>query len=156
MTETAAAPFAVTMDGPTWLSLEMHLAGITPEAALAWFTDREKVLKWWGQDVEIDPVAGGIYEVRWPAMGWTMRGEIAVLTDRLLAYSWSWDHEPDLPARAVIVRAEDRDGGSLVTFSHGPYRPGAAFLREDEDRQAHRDGWANFLPALKRVAEAPG
>lgn len=37
--------------------------------------------------------------------------------------------------------------------THGPYRPGDALPREDEDRASHHEGWANFLPVLKRVAE---
>lgn len=34
MTETATEPFAVTMDGPTWLSVEMPLEGVAPPEAL--------------------------------------------------------------------------------------------------------------------------
>ncbi len=157
MTETAVPPFVVTMDGPTWLSMEMPLEGVAPLEVLTWFTQPDKLRQWWGpQEIEIDPVPGGSYIVSWPKMGWTMRGEIATVTDTLLVYSWSWDHEPHLPARAVIVRAGDRDGGSLVTITHGPFREagqGEALLHEDADRASHREGWTNFLPELKRVAE---
>ena len=86
-------------------------------------------------------------------MGWTMRGQIANLSDTHLVYSWAWDHEPDLPARAVIVRAREQDCGSLVTITHGPFRPGEALPHEDQDRVAHLEGWSTFLPELKRVAE---
>ncbi len=116
MTETATAPFTVTMDGPTWLALETRLEGVAPAEALTWVTRPDKLRQWWGQEHEIDPVPGGAYIVRWPAMGWTMRGEIASVSeaqlDALLISSWSWDHEPDLPARTVIVRATEFDGGS--------------------------------------------
>jgi uncharacterized protein YndB with AHSA1/START domain len=158
MTETATTPFVVTMDGPTWLAMETRLEGVALAEALTWFTQPDKLRQWWGpQEIEIDPVPGGAYTVGWPQMSWTMRGEIALLNqsqlDALLVYSWSWDHEPDLPARTVIVRAEARDGGSLVTVTHGPYRQGNALPREDEDRASHREGWTTFLPELKRVVE---
>jgi len=147
-------PFAVTMNGPHWLTMETALERVSPVAALTWFTQAEKLRQWWGpQDVEIDPVPGGAYIVSWPAIGRTMRGEIANMSDTHLVYSWAWDHEPNMPARAVIVRAREQDGGSLLTITHGPFRQGEALPNEDEDRAAHLEGWSNFLPELKRVAE---
>ena len=155
MTETE--PFTVTMDGPAWLSMETRLAGVTPSGALAWFTRPGKLRQWWGpQEIEIDPVPGGAYIVSWPKMGWTMRGQITTVSDALLVYSWSWDHEPELPARAVIVHAVAQGDGARLTITHGPFRQGDTFPREDEDRTSHREGWANFLPELKRVAEGQG
>lgn len=154
MTETAERIYVVTMNGPHWLTMEIVLEGVGTTEALTWFTQPDKLRQWWGpQKIEIEPVPGGAYIVSWPAMGWTMRGEIANLSDTHLVYSWSWDHEPDLPARAVIVRAREGDGGSLVTITHGPFRPGEALPDEDQDRASHLEGWTNFLPELKRVAE---
>lgn len=156
MTEVAP-PVAVTVDGPTWLSMETYLDGLTPSEVLTWFTQPDKLRQWWGQENEIDSAPGGSYIVRWPAMGWTMRGQTALVSDTmldaLLVYSWSWDHEPELPARAVIVRAVAEGDGARLTITLGPYRQGDTFPREDEDRASHREGWANFLPKLKRVAE---
>lgn len=154
MTETAAQPYPVTMNGPHWLAIEITLEGVAPTEALTWFTQPDKLRQWWGpQEIEIEPVPGGAYVVSWPKMGWTMRGQIANMSDKHLVYSWAWDHEPDLPARAVIVRAREQDGGSLVTITPGPFRPGEALPHEDADRASHLDGWTTFLPELKRVAE---
>ncbi len=86
-------------------------------------------------------------------MGWTMRGQIATVSGTHLVNSWAWDHEPDLPARAVIVAAEEGDSGSVVRITHGPFRPGEALPDEDQDHDSHLDGWMTFLPELKRMAE---
>jgi len=43
MAETAIPPFAVTMDGPTWLVMETRLEGLAPAEALAWFTQPDKL-----------------------------------------------------------------------------------------------------------------
>ena len=154
MTETATQPYAVTMNGPRWLAMEVVLEGVAASEALTWFTQPDKLRQWWGpQEINIEPVPGGAYVVSWPTMGWTMRGEIANMSDTHLVYSWAWDHEPDLPARAVIVRAREQGDRSLVTITHGPFRPGEALPHEDADRVAHLDGWTSFLPELKRVAE---
>lgn len=154
MTETAAQPYAVTMQGPHWLSMKIILEGITPTEALTWFMQPDKLRQWWGpQDITINPVPGGAYVLGWPTMGWVMRGEIVNMSDTHLVYSWAWDHELERPARVVIIRARKQGDRSLVTITHGPFRPGEALPDEDQDRASHLDGWMTFLPELRRVAE---
>ncbi|MDQ3653531.1 MAG: SRPBCC domain-containing protein [Chloroflexota bacterium] len=99
--------------------------------------------------------------------GWDVRGALAIdglddagvalCTPDTLAYSWSWDHEPDQPARTVIVRGEPDGGGTILTLTHGPYRPSSPALPgEDEDRAGHRDGWLHFLPKLHEAIAREG
>lgn len=144
----------VIRDGPAWLTVGIDLPGIAADRVILWFTEPDKLLRWWGQEADIQPRPGGRYEVRWPSMSWTMRGEIAALSEHELIYSWHWLHEPDLPARVVIVHADAEEGGATVRVTHGPYRQSEAFPREDEDRQSHRDGWTTFLPALRAAIAA--
>ncbi len=142
----------VVIDGPTWLVVEMMLEGLTLADALCWFTEQDRLARWWGEECTIAPVPGGRYEVRWPGMNWTMRGQVLTCDETQLVYSWTWDHEPDLPARAVIVRTEPAANGTRLTISHGPYRPTSSSLtHEDEDRESHRDGWLFFLPKLRQI-----
>lgn len=146
------SPVRVVIDGPAWLVLETDLERIAPPDALRWFIEPELLAQWWGEECTIEPVPGGRYEVRWPGMNWTMRGQVLLCHDTQLIYSWTWDHEPDLPARTVIVRAEPSVDGTRLTISQGPYRPTSSSLtREDEDRESHRDGWLFFLPKLIQV-----
>lgn len=101
------SPVRVVIDGPAWLVLETDLERIAPPDALRWFIEPELLAQWWGEECTIDPVPGGHYEVRWPSMNWTMRGQVLICDDTQAVYSWSWDHEPDLPARG------NRAGGTL-------------------------------------------
>ncbi len=81
-----------------------------------------------------------------------MRGVVALCTADTLVYSWTWDHEPDQPARTVIVHAAERAGETLLSITHGPYRLDAAGLPgEIEDRHSHREGWLSFLAKLHAV-----
>lgn len=148
--------FAIIVDGPAWLEIERSFPGIAPVELLRWFVEPELLLHWWGQEATIEPRAGGRYEVSWPSMNWTKRGQIAMFNDDTLVFSWVWDHEPELPARAVIVAAGESDGGCRVTITHGPFRQGESLTHEDEDRASHLDGWSTFVPGLKRVAEGQG
>jgi hypothetical protein len=135
--------------GASWIAVRTRFDGISPADLLAWFTQAPKLNAWWGDEALIEPRPGGLYEVLWPGMNWTMRGVVALCEDDLLAYSWTWDHEPDQPARTVMIRAEPDGDDSILTITHGPYRPGAPSLPgEDADRESHREGWLFFLPRL--------
>ncbi len=137
------------MDDSAWLVVETRLSDLSPEESLTWFTDAVKLNRWWGDEALIEPRPGGMYEVHWPSMGWTMRGVVALSTADTLIYSWTWDHEPDQPARTIIVHGEPDDGETVLTITHGPYRPSSPSLPgENEDRASHRDGWLHFLPKL--------
>jgi len=139
----------IALDGPDWLVVSQPGDRIAPQDLLRWLVEPELLTRWWGQEATVDPEIGGRWEVRWPAMGWTLRGQIAELTATSLVVSWAWDHEMDLPARALIVRAEATAAGACLRIVQGPYRRGGVFPGEDDDRAGHRAGWRQFLPALR-------
>lgn len=144
----------IELDGPTWLRLSYDFAAIPPEALLRWFLEPDRLTRWWGQEARVDAEVGGDWQVRWPAMEWTLNGQIVDMSETTLVVSWTWEHEPDLPARALIVQTEPIAGGARLRLIHGPYRQGETFPREGEDRSSHRDGWAHFLPQLASAIEA--
>lgn len=105
-----ASELHVRLDGLTWLVVETILErvegveGVEPADTLRWFVEPNLLARWWGEEHAIDPAPGRRYEVSWPGMNWTMRGQILTCNHTQLVYSWTWDHEPDVPARTVIVR----------------------------------------------------
>jgi hypothetical protein len=145
----------IVMDGPDWVAVRTFVTGLNPSETLSWFTDAGKLNRWWGEEAFIEPRPGGLYEVGWPKMDWIMRGTVALCTPSTLVYSWTWDHEPDQPARSVIVNVAPAEGGTELTITHGPYRPDESRrTSEDVDREDHRDGWLHFLPGLHEAIHA--
>ena len=146
---TTAATIDVSTTSHDWLILSTRFPKISPPELMTWFTDAARLNSWWGEEALIEPRPGGIYQVHWPSMGWTMRGEVAMVTADALVYSWTWDHEPVAPARTVVIRAEAEGQDAVLTITHGPYRfiddPNSPELAE---RQGHHDGWLFFLPRL--------
>jgi len=139
----------IVSGGPTWLVVETRVPDLSPDETLRWFTEAARLNQWWGDEALIEPRPGGLFEVGWPSMGWIMRGVVALCTADTLVYSWTWDHEPGQPARTVVVHGEPAGNGTILTVTHGPYRPSSPTLPgEDEDRASHRDGWLHFLPQL--------
>jgi uncharacterized protein YndB with AHSA1/START domain len=139
----------VILDGPEWLVLQTSMEGLIAAETLTWFTDAAKLNTWWGDEALIEPRPGGLYKVSWPLMDWTMRGVVAHCTSDTLIYSWTWEHEPDQPSRSVVIHAESNGSGSVLTITHGPYRPESPVLTdEDSARHSHREGWLFFLAEL--------
>lgn len=105
-----ASDVRIRLDGPTWLVVETILKGVDSADTLRWFVEPNLLARWWGEEHIIEPAPGGRYEVSWPGMNWTMRGQVLMCNHTQLVYSWTWDHEPDLPARTVIVRCDAMTG----------------------------------------------
>lgn len=124
-----------------------RIPGVAPAAVIAAFTNPDLVRRWWGgAELRTTARLGGAYSVHFPGLGQTMSG--TVLDHRassLIAFTWHWDHLPDIDAREVWVRATAAPDGSDLDLTHRGYGTAAADLRDAED---HRAGWAHFLPGL--------
>ena len=144
----------VVIDGPEWLVMELDVPGIEAAQLLTWFTDAVKLNRWWGEEAMIEPRPGGLFLVHWPPMDLTLRGTVGLATDDSFMWSWSWDHEPDRSARAVVAQVLPDESGARLRITHGPYRADGPLAADDAaDRDSHREGWLYFLPALREAIE---
>lgn len=154
-----APPIAIEMNGPIWLKLRMPVPVHCPEDLLRWFTEPDRLAQWMGDDHAVELVPGGRYAIHWSAPNRTMEGAVIVARPTELVFSWAFVHEPETPARVVMVRAmtDDDGSGSAIVVIHGPYRGESedAALSEREERAGHLEGWRAFLPVLhERLAAA--
>ncbi len=149
-----AGNIQVAIDGPDWLVLELTIPGIDPTELLTWFTDAVRLNRWWGEEAMIEPRPGGMFLVHWPPMDLTLRGTVGLVTADTFMWSWTWDHEPERAARAVVVQSLPGDRGAILRITHGPYRADGPLAADDAaDRDSHREGWLFFLPALLAAIE---
>jgi uncharacterized protein YndB with AHSA1/START domain len=125
----------------------VDLATFSPQKAFDYFTRPELLTRWWPQEASVEPRAGGVYRMGWPAMNWELSGRYSIFEPaERLAFTWQWSHRPDLPARTVDVVFEPAGQGSRLTVTHGLYGDTDA---EQDDRQSHIDGWIHFLSKLQ-------
>jgi uncharacterized protein YndB with AHSA1/START domain len=143
-----ARTLTIVLNGPQWLSIQQEVAGVSPEELLRWFVEPSLLTQWWSQEASVEPCIGGRWELSWPAMDWVLAGQIVEISPISLVVSWVWTHQPELPARALIIRAEPAADGATLSISQGAYRQSENFSGEDEDRASHLSGWEHFLPRL--------
>lgn len=125
-----------------------------PAELFRYWVEPQLLPKWWSPEAEIVPQMGGAYHLAWQSMNWHLRGQyIAFEPGKRLAFTWKWDHEPDLPTREVDVRFEAApDGSTILTVTHGHYSDSEV---DQEDRQSHLDGWMHFLAQLHAQTPDP-
>ena len=121
----------------------------SPDAVFDAWTQPGLLQRWWAQRAELDPRPGGAYHLAFPQGGWHLRGRYtAVDPGRRLAFTWTWDHDPDLTQEVAVDLAPLADGGTALTLAHGPY----ADTDHGRDlRQSHLDGWRHFLGRLRSL-----
>jgi uncharacterized protein YndB with AHSA1/START domain len=144
----AIKPLASSQD---WLLVTAEFANLNADALYKHFTQADLLAKWWAPSAPmLDLTIGGHYHLEWQPMNWHLRGTYkAVEPGKVLAYTWKWDHEPELPMRNVcIMFQEGKHDGASLTLLHGTYGDNEA---EQQDRQSHLDGWVHFLGQLQKV-----
>jgi len=120
----------------SYVTVERTFRG-DPEAVFEWFTDPEKLIRWWPSEAVTDPVNGGSYQMYWAGPDVTLRGSYnAVDPGSRLEFTWSWDHD-DLPLRTVEIRFAKSGGDTVVTVVHE-----AGSTEEADD---YESGWTHFL-----------
>ncbi len=118
-----------------------------PATVFAFFTDPDKLIRWMGNAATLEPQPGGLYLLQEISGKATARGTFKeVVPVHRLAYSFGWDHSAEVPAGSSLVEIdlEERDGGTLVRFTHSG-------LPSEEQRVEHDKGWAHYIDRLNKV-----
>ncbi len=110
------------------------------DAVFDFLVDPDKLSRWMGQ-VAIDPTPGGSFRLD---MGdHAALGEVlAVDRPNSIAFTWGWDHVPEVPpgSTTVTISLVEEGSDTLVELRHEGLPLGPA----DE----HRGGWTNCLERL--------
>ena len=147
---TSEPEIDIVLNGPEWLVVAINNLAAAPAEIIPWFLEPEKLKLWWGDEHQILARFGGNYVITWPRIDRTLRGQIVEIGERNLMYSWTFDHEPDIPPRVVAINAIAADGGTRVEIRHGPYRRDDS---DSEERTGHLEGWSYFLPLLAKAID---
>jgi uncharacterized protein YndB with AHSA1/START domain len=140
----------VTETDATVVEQTLRIAA-SPETVWRYWTDPERMCRWWGAAAELDPRPGGACIV---AMGGgpTMRGEyVELVPHERIVFSFGWDKTegaPDIAPGSTRVEVTLRpDGDDTIMALRHTGLP-AALTAE------HNAGWAHFLPLLVTATEA--
>jgi uncharacterized protein YndB with AHSA1/START domain len=121
---------------------ELHIAA-RPEVVFPFFTDPEKMARWMGIDLKLDPVPGGVLRVDVNGGDVAVGKFVEVDPPSRVVFTWGWEGSPDLPpgSTTVEVRLTADDDGTLLSLRHHGLPPSRA--------KSHSEGWRHYLGRLQ-------
>lgn len=122
----------------------------SPELVFSYLVQPEKMLRWMGLTVEMDPKPGGIFRLD-PNGREMIRGEyLEVIPPRRIVFTWGWERGGvGVAAGSTVVEIDlvRQGSGTLLRLVHRRLPP------DEKIRTNHENGWAHHLGRLKIAAE---
>ena len=125
---------------------EIHIAA-PPEAVFAYFVDPQKMQRWMGSRVELEPRSGGQYAADINAQARARGTYLEVVPPSRVVFSFGWEGDPTIPPGSTTVEvtlAGDGEGTHVRLVHRG--------LQTPEMREQHRHGWQHYLERLSIAA----
>lgn len=131
----------------TAVHIKAAFPNMVPQQLFNYFTQPDLLTVWWPQTALTHLREGGSYTLGWPEMNWTLRGTYtAVQPPSHLAFTWNWDHQPELPTRNVTLEIFPAEDGARLNLTQTAY---ASSEIDQTDRRDHINGWLHFLKILQ-------
>jgi uncharacterized protein YndB with AHSA1/START domain len=130
----------VTAEGET-IRIERRIDA-PPSAVYRYLTESSLWSRWQGRSADLDPVAGGRFQVQMAEDQIVEGTYVAVEPDTRVVITWGWRGHPRMPPGTTTVEFQlVADGsGTIVRLTHRGIPV--------DDLPLHRQGWAMFLPRL--------
>ncbi|MEM9650632.1 MAG: SRPBCC domain-containing protein [Actinomycetota bacterium] len=112
-----------------------------------YFTDPEKMLRWMGTEVTIDPTPGGALRLDMNGSDVAVGSYVEVDRPNRLVFTWGWEGSSTVPpASSTVTITLTADGsGTVLELQHDGLPPG-----QNTD---HNSGWVHFVGRLVSVSE---
>ena len=133
----------------------------TPEEVFRAITDPEQIVKWFAPYARVDPRVGGQYDISWdPEMqgggtitAWDPPKHFAQYSERSVAYNCEGKPVETGVAQKIVIDyyiEATADGMTRLRLVQSGFGPEAAW---DDEYEATKTGWADFLKKLKEILE---
>ncbi len=133
----------------------------TPEEVFRAITDPEQIVKWFAPYARVDPRVGGKYVISWdPALQgggvisvWDPSKHFAEYSERSIAYGCEGKPVDTGATQKIAVDYYIEAIGNGITrlrLVQSGFGPEAAW---DDEYEATKTGWADFLQKLKEILE---
>ncbi len=119
-----------------------------PETVYAFFTDPEKMARWMGIEITLDPVPGGIFRVDITGQNKANGHYVELTPHSRIVFTWGWEGDAAVPPGSTTVEVSlipDGDG-TVLRLMHSD-------LPTPESRERHSEGWDHYTTRLATAAE---
>jgi uncharacterized protein YndB with AHSA1/START domain len=119
----------------------------SPDAVFEFLVDPEKMVRWMGVEVELDPTPGGIFQVDVNGSDVALGTYVEIDRPHRVVFTWGWKDTTEVPpGSSTVTFTLTSDGDTtVVELRHSGLPHGM--------NDQHSEGWGYFLPRLTLAAE---
>jgi uncharacterized protein YndB with AHSA1/START domain len=114
-----------------------------PETVFAFFTEPDKIVRWKGLVADLEPHAGGRFQVKLNDKAVATGRYVEVTPFTRVVFTWGWEGHPVVPpgTSTVEVTLEPDGEETIVRLTHRD-------IPTQQEVANHADGWDHYLARL--------
>ncbi|SFA85979.1 MULTISPECIES: SRPBCC domain-containing protein [unclassified Bacillus (in: firmicutes)] len=118
-----------------------------PETLFAFFVDPEKMVRWMGRQILLEPKIGGKYRIDVNGSDIAMGEYLEMVPNEKIVMTWGWEKSKLVPPGSSTVEFSltPKDNGTLLTLTH--------YDLPVEEIASHQQGWTHYTIRLQTLAE---
>jgi uncharacterized protein YndB with AHSA1/START domain len=118
-----------------------------PETLFSFFTDPEKLVRWMGTNVLLEPKLGGKYRIDVNGDDIAMGEYLEIVPNEKIVMTWGWEKSKLVPPGSSTIEflLTPKDNGTILQLTH--------YNLPVEEVLSHQKGWAHYFVRLQAVAE---
>jgi uncharacterized protein YndB with AHSA1/START domain len=118
-----------------------------PVTLFSFFTDPEKMMRWMGTHVLLEPEIGGKYRIDINGHYIALGEYVEIVPNEKIVMTFGWEKSKLVPpgASKLEFRFTPRDSGTVLVLTHSGLPA--------EEAATHQEGWSHYVARLQKVAE---
>lgn len=119
-----------------------------PETLFSFFMDPDKMVRWMGRHILLEPKIGGKYRIDVNGHDIAMGEYKEIVPNEKIVMTWGWEKSKLVPpgSSTVEFKLEAQDNGTLLVLTHYD-------LPTAEEIASHQQGWAHYMVRLQTLAQ---
>jgi uncharacterized protein YndB with AHSA1/START domain len=113
----------------------------------SFFTDAEKMVRWMGRHILLEPKIGGKYRIDVNGSDIAMGEYIEIVPYEKIVMTWGWEKSKLVPpgSSKVEFKLTPKNNGTTLVLTH--------YDLPVEEISSHEHGWSHYMPRIKKLAE---
>ncbi|MDN3018261.1 SRPBCC domain-containing protein [Paenibacillus sp. BSR1-1] len=118
-----------------------------PETLFSFFTDADKMVRWMGRQILLEPKIGGKYRIDVNGSDIAMGEYVEIVPYEKIVMSWGWEKSKIVPpgSSKVEFRLIPKENGTNLVLTH--------YDLPSSEIPSHQQGWSHYMPRIKDFAE---
>lgn len=118
-----------------------------PETLFPFFTDPDKLVRWMGRKVLLNPSIGGKFRIDINGSDVAIGEYKEIVPNERILMTWGWEKSKLVPpgASTIEFRLTPQHNGTLLTLTHSDLPA--------SEIESHQQGWTHYMARIQSLAQ---